>query len=529
MRVYKLCDVPNFMNKLLLAIWATFFSTYAEAQSLWKPMVYDEINLEQKSIILNENFNDNTHNWWLKDYGTQTGKIEDGNYYLNSVGKTKSVYKSFKIYKHMDFEIEMVVKFASQNIRKNGAFGIVWGRHYYDKNQFSFGYTLAQKVNITKRSSASNFKFYIKNRLNDNIDIHGFNKLTIRRVEGDFYFFINEKLIGKFKADPFFGDGIGFAVSNAMLVVDSFNVNELSQRSDFKYLVSTKQEEPLAQTINNPTRLPTKEEEIVLKEKQTKIIADIDINIPNLGSIDDNAFALIIGNENYLKEISVLYAVNDASTFKKYAHQVLGVPSKHIHFITNATYGQMLGEIDWITNVIKAYQGQAKVYFYYAGHGMPDEATKSAYLLPVDGYSGNVRTSIKLADIYTGLSKYQSKSVAVFLDACFSGSSRTGMLTTGRGVKIKPKKEIVGGNMIVLSASSGVETAHPYTEKSHGLFTYFLLKKLQESNGNTNWLELSNYITQHVTKISVVNSKQQTPSIIIGDDLQNTWKEMPIR
>lgn len=276
------------------------------------------------------------------------------------------------------------------------------------------------------------------------------------------------------------------------------------------------------------SKIETQEREV--KTTAVKVgVSDVDTNIPSTDFQNENAFALIIGNEKYSNEISVPYAVNDATTFKKYVQKTLGVPEKHIHFLSNATYGQMLGEIDWLTNVIEAYQGKATVYFYYAGHGMPDAESKSSYLLPVDGYSGNQYTSIKLEDIYAGLTKNPTESVNVFLDACFSGSSRSGMLTTGRGVKIKPKEETIKGNMIVLSASSGEETAHPYNEKSHGLFTYFLLKKLQETKGNTTWLELSDYVRQNVSRISVVNNKSQTPSIIVSSELESSWEERTIK
>lgn len=282
-----------------------------------------------------------------------------------------------------------------------------------------------------------------------------------------------------------------------------------------------------------PIEVEVSKTESSAKAKKIKSVSvglpDIDVNVPVSGTTSLNSFALIIGNESYTKEISVPYAANDAASFKNYASKVLGVPNKQIHMIQNATYGQMLGELDWIYDVIAAYKGSAIVYFYYAGHGIPDEATKSAYLVPVDGYSGNLNTSIKLEDIYEGLTKTPSKSVNVFLDACFSGGSRSGSLASGRGVKIKPKAEIINGNMIVLSASSGEETAHPYEEKSHGLFTYFLLKKLQQTKGNATWGELSTYVTENVSRVSVVNSKSQTPSIIVSPTLSSTWQLKTIK
>ena len=73
------------------------------------------------------------------------------------------------------------------------------------------------------------------------------------------------------------------------------------------------------------------------------------------------------------------------------------------------------------------------------------------------------------------------KAVFVLLDACFSGTNRDGrMLASARGVAIKAKQNTPKGKMIVLSAAQGDETAHSYNEKGHGLFTYYLLKKLME-------------------------------------------------
>ena len=76
--------------------------------------------------------------------------------------------------------------------------------------------------------------------------------------------------------------------------------------------------------------------------------------------------------------------------------------------------------------------------------------------------------------------------------------------------------------MVVFSAASAEQTAHQFADKQHGMFTYFLLKKLQETNGNVTLGELGNYIIDNVSKESIVrNSKLQTPTVtpssVIGD------------
>ena len=258
--------------------------------------------------------------------------------------------------------------------------------------------------------------------------------------------------------------------------------------------------------------------------------SDVDCDIPETHRTSDKTFVLIIGNENYSNEIAVPYARNDAWAFRQYAQKALGIPGQNIYSIDNATYGQMLTSLDWLTNVIKAYQGEASVIFYYAGHGMPDQATTSAYLLPTDGSSINLTAALKLEYLYDKLAAYPTEGVTIFLDACFTGDSRTAMLTTGRGVKLRPRQEAVPGNLVVLTATSAEETALPYTEKQHGLFTYYFLKKLKESPGDINLKELSNYLIKNVTRQSaLVNNKPQTPQVIFNSSMTEKWEERALK
>src|SRR3989339_84306 len=171
-----------------------------------------------------------------------------------------------------------------------------------------------------------------------------------------------------------------------------------------------------------------------------------------------NSNRIIIANENYSREVKVQYAANDGKVFKEYCEKTLGIPIKNIHYSQDATFGTMKSEIKWISDVASAYNGQAKIIFYYAGHGMPNEQDKSAYLLPADGFSSDYETAIKLDDLYSRLNQYPTQSVTVFLDACFSGSIRdNGMLANARGVKINPKTNALNGKMIVFSAATGNE------------------------------------------------------------------------
>ena len=117
------------------------------------------------------------------------------------------------------------------------------------------------------------------------------------------------------------------------------------------------------------------------------------------------------------------------------------------------------------------------------------------------------------------------------MDACFSGTKRSGdMMTSARGIAIKVRQKTPPGNLIVFSAAQGDETASSYKDAKHGLFTYFLLKKLKETKGSATLGELSKYVTDQVTRYSIVeNGKSQTPTINPSETLLPYWKDMRLK
>lgn len=260
-------------------------------------------------------------------------------------------------------------------------------------------------------------------------------------------------------------------------------------------------------------------------------LSDVDQNIPHASSANENTFAIIIANEKYDREAEVQFACNDGRIFKQYCEKTLGIPVENIHYRENATLNNIIAEVDWLKKVCTVFGGEAKVIFYYAGHGVPDEASKDAYLLPVDGMGSNVTTGYKLSNLYETLGQMQTQNIAVFLDACFSGSQRDDkFLVSARGVSIKAKPATPQGAMVVMTAAQSDETAYPYKEKGHGFFTYFLLKKLQDSKGDCTMQELGDYVKQQVSKRAIiVNEKPQTPAISYSAALGDKWKNMKLK
>jgi len=268
---------------------------------------------------------------------------------------------------------------------------------------------------------------------------------------------------------------------------------------------------------------------VIIPEK----ISDVDRDIPLNTISNSNTYALIIGNEDYSSyqndlnsEVNVDFAEHDAMIFRDYAISTLGVPERNITLLINGTSGQMNQNLTKINLISKNSQGEAMIIFYYAGHGLPDEVTKEAYLVPADVSAKDLSQAIKLSDVYSKLTEYPNNRVTVFLDACFSGGARNQGLLAARAVKIRPNEQQLKGNLVVFTASSGEESSLPYKEKYHGMFTYFLLKKLQESKGNITYRELSDYLKEKVALESVlINSKEQNTQTNVSPGAVGIWEK----
>jgi hypothetical protein len=274
----------------------------------------------------------------------------------------------------------------------------------------------------------------------------------------------------------------------------------------------------------------------VVIEDIPDFVVDVDTYIPVINVVKSNTYALIIGNEDYrskqrglTSEQNVEFAANDALVFSQYCIKTLGIPSNQVRLLKNATAAEMNQTIAWLANLARIENGKANLIFYYSGHGLPDEETKEAYLVPVDVSGTDLDYAVKVNNIYSRLTEYPAQQITVFLDACFSGGARNEGLLAMRGIRIKPRENIITGNLVVLSSSTGEESSAAYNEKQHGFFTYFLLKKLQETKGEATLAELSDYLRQSVTKASALEGKIQTPQVKVSPQLENSWESLKLK
>lgn len=258
--------------------------------------------------------------------------------------------------------------------------------------------------------------------------------------------------------------------------------------------------------------------------------SDVDINIPVTNIESKNTFVLIVANEDYEFVDNVEFALNDGKTFREYCIKTLGIPERQVWLYENASLGIISSGINKMVQAMNIFN-DAKAIIYYCGHGIPDEKTGDAYIVPVDGQGTDVSSCYSLNKLYKTIASAKTSNVTYFMDACFTGANREGsMLVAARGVAREAKKEVVTGNTLVFSAASGDETAMPFKDKGHGLFTYFLLKKLQDSKGDVTYGELAEYINENVKKEAfLTNNKPQNPVVATSEEFTASWKNVKMR
>ena len=155
-----------------------------------------------------------------------------------------------------------------------------------------------------------------------------------------------------------------------------------------------------------------------------------------LAAENPDSVAVIIGNKNYQSGIhGVDFAHRDAEAFKRFVVDVLGYDPENIIDLRDATQAQIEGtfgnERSYKGKLWRYLdpQGGSDVVVFYSGHGVPSLRDERGYLLPVDANPDTPEINGFSVDLlYENLAKLETRSVTVFLDACFSGESQKGML-----------------------------------------------------------------------------------------------------
>ena len=265
-------------------------------------------------------------------------------------------------------------------------------------------------------------------------------------------------------------------------------------------------------------------------------------NLPPLAKIVNtgtpkrpNDIAVIIGNTKYQNDIpDVAYGQRDAHGIKAVLVNTLGFDESNIIDARDASQGKMMAIFGTATNhkgLLWRFinpDGISNVYVYYSGHGVPEIASKTPYLLPVDADPNALGINgYPLSLLYGNLDKLNIKSATVMIEACFSGGSQKGMLIQHASpvmVSVKTPDTALSKKITVLAAAQGNQLASWNEKQGYGIFTYRLMEGLKgaaDLNGDRKITagELHKFTTKTVRRDARrAYGREQMPTLLGNPD-----------
>jgi hypothetical protein len=240
-----------------------------------------------------------------------------------------------------------------------------------------------------------------------------------------------------------------------------------------------------------------------------------------------DALAIIIGVQSYKKLPKADFANEDARLFYDYAVRALGVKPANIKLLVDdkADTVDILGSLQsWLP--LKATEGGKDIYFYFSGHGFPSEDGKELFLMPYSADRNFIsRTAISQTDIAMFLEAAKPKSVTLFIDACFSGQTRSGeaIASDTRPISLRANQQTFPKQFNVFSSSAMDEISSSSVDLGHGLFSFYLMKGLEgpadvNNDGEIKLSELHEYLRAAVAKHAATLNRKQNPQFAGNGD-----------
>ena len=315
----------------------------------------------------------------------------------------------------------------------------------------------------------------------------------------------------------------------------------------------------------------------------------VDFNIPQALSTYENAYVLIVANDDYSHTFlpTVPFAANDGEIVRRYFVRALGVPERQVKVLSNASKTQIVNEgVRWLTDLSQAVattaadgtiEPQANIFVYYAGHGYCDfnnvsyivpnnlnvedikalqpkkakgccKKKKKAAALAAVNYdirlkpkeSARLTQQLISIDQLCGMFKgFPVKNLTLIVDAGMDGRQRNGapMLRPDRkddakGKKVKRRKSNMRADAVVFLAADADKTAFSFDAQHHGFLTYFLLKEIKGIAANIEsytYQDIYESIDRKLGKESALQGRWQEVSGMAGGKYKDSWRQQRIK
>ncbi len=530
---------------VLIFVFGTFYNI--EAQN--KQFNYNSVSDNQKKIIFKEDFNSNKNGWPVFKNKQKAAQISGGKYILaaKEAGfhvSPKNVKKKYP--KNFDFELSLKFNKGSERV----LYYILLNQHVKSNPSRKRQLATAEKL---KRAYKPN----------------QFNKITLRKINNAYIFYLNEQFIKKSSADKLPTDKIRLSVAkNSILSIDKIVVSQLflnditdnekvkseiiiyspktergfvqikntdlSNLQDSNITIDGKiepfvtyakffiNEVPVLLSANGAFRsnYNLKEGKNTINFKLTQnntlittkqIIINYETEKSNktisnpIINTNDKRLALVIGNADYQFGGVLANPENDAKSMAAALKQI----GFDVLEYTNANQKEIKKAIDEFGDKLKLYDVGL---FFYAGHGV--QVKGSNYLVPVDANLSSENDveydCVNAERILAKMEDAGSKVNIVVLDACRNNPFERSWTrsTQGKGLAFM---NAPSGSLIAYATSPGTTASDGSGQ--NGLYTSALLQHLSTPN------------------ITILEMFQQVRSTVMekSGDIQVPWESTSLK
>ena len=219
-----------------------------QGSAAWNARDYHGIPEKDKHTLFLDEFEDNRHDWSQGTAGHRVGRVVVDHFYWQTLTDQAGLtWRTVGLDQTSDFEIEAVIKSVSG--KGTGGNYLLWGMSTEADYEFGFSsdgesYRIAKDVHGGKEGDVT----YVAWTDDDALvrDQGTYNTLTVRKVAGRYYFFLNERLVHTMPFVSFAGHRVGFQTSGRCVIhVDSLRIAYLAEtgaRNPYRYTGVTAEE-----------------------------------------------------------------------------------------------------------------------------------------------------------------------------------------------------------------------------------------------------------------------------------------------
>ncbi len=187
---------------------------------------YHDYSTTDKVFKYRQDFESSTSFWESSVEGKSRASIRNGALVFESLNdRAQAKYVNVEdVDWSADWEIEIGARWV--NGKENSSVDLIWDRTPGQSRKYHFGFTAGRKYNIAEYNDG--YQRIVGFTKADFVYKTTRNRMTVRHVDGNYYFFVNERFVKKHQAKPLTGEQVGFTTpANSVVEVDYLYVRQL--------------------------------------------------------------------------------------------------------------------------------------------------------------------------------------------------------------------------------------------------------------------------------------------------------------